>query len=186
MTRSISLRITSNFGWSIVSEAVGKGVFFVTNIYLARTLGVSNFGLFTLAQTLTLYFWLAVDLGTSMYGIREIAKYKNGAEEIINSLLTLRITMSLIVFAIYTVFLFFFDMPVMKKLVFAGAGLYLITYSFYTDWVLKGLEKFRYIAFGSFVSSAIFFGGAVYLVRSCEDVVLASFVWDISYFFGSL
>lgn len=84
-------RVASNFLWSIVSEAIAKCVFFITTIYLARTLGVSNFGLFTLAQTITLYFWLAVDLGINMYGIREIAKDKENAEKIINPLLTLRI-----------------------------------------------------------------------------------------------
>ena len=86
LPKSIAQRVASNFGWLIVSQAVGKGIFFITNIYLARTLGVENFGLFTLAQTITFYLWLAVDLGTSMYGIREIAKNKEHAEDIINPL----------------------------------------------------------------------------------------------------
>jgi hypothetical protein len=63
---STTKRVASNFLWSIVSEAIAKCVFFLTTIYLARNLGVSNFGLFTLAQTITLYFWLAVDMGTNM------------------------------------------------------------------------------------------------------------------------
>jgi hypothetical protein len=63
---STTKRVASNFLWSIVSEAIAKGVFSLTTIYLARNLGVSNFGLFTLAQTITLYFWLAVDMGTNM------------------------------------------------------------------------------------------------------------------------
>jgi len=53
LTKSIARRIALNFGWSIVSAAIGKGVFFITNIYLARTLEVENFGLFTLSQTIT-------------------------------------------------------------------------------------------------------------------------------------
>jgi len=66
LTKSIVRRVASNFGWLIVSQAVGKGIFFITNIYLARTLGVEHFGLFTLAQTITFYLWLAVDLGTGI------------------------------------------------------------------------------------------------------------------------
>lgn len=185
-TNVIAQRVASNFGWSLVSEAVGRGVFFATNIYLARTLGVVNFGLFTLAQTITLYFWLAVDLGTNMYGIREIARHKDNAEEIINPLLTLRITAGLIVFSLYTASLFFFDMPVTKKLVFAGAGLYLITYSFYTGWVLKGLEKFKYIVFGNLISSIVFLAGVILFVRGGENIVMACTIWAISYMFGSL
>lgn len=186
MAKSIAQRVASNFGWSVVSEAIGKGVFFITNIYLARTLGVENFGLFTLAQSITFYFWLAVDLGTNMYGIREIAKYKEHAENIINPLLTLRITSGLVVFFIYVISLFFFNMPMMNKLTFAGCGIYLLTYSFYTDWILKGFEKFKFISFGSLVSSTIFLSGTFYLVKDNEDVAIASFIWSLSYLFGSI
>lgn len=185
-TNNIAQRVATNFGWSLVSEAIGRGVFFITNIYLARTLGVSNFGLFTLAQTITFYFWLAVDLGTNMYGIREIAKHKENAEEIINPLLTLRIIAGLVVFTVYTTSLLFFDMTVEKKLVFAAAGLYLLAYSFYTDWVLKGLEKFKYTVYGNLISSIVFLAGVFLFVRQSDNVVLASLIWALSYFFGSI
>ncbi len=186
ITKTITKRLVSNFGWSIVSEAIGKGVFFITNIYLARTLGVENFGLFTLAQTITFYFWFAVDLGTNMYGIREIAKNKEHAEKIINPLLTLRITSGLVVFFIYVTSLFFFNMPMVNKLTFAGCGIYLLTYSFYTDWILKGFEKFKFIAFGSLVSSSIFLSGTLFLVKGNKDVATASFVWSLSFLLGSM
>lgn len=186
ITKSITQRIASNFGWSVVSEAIGKGAFFVTNIYLARTLGVESFGLFTLAQTITFYFWLAVDLGTNMYGVREIAKNKEHVEEIINPLLTLRMTAGFIVFSLYALSLVILHIPDTKRLIFAGCGLYLLTYAFYTDWVLKGLERFKFIAFGSLVSSIIFLVGTFYFVTAKEDVILASFIWSLSYLFGSL
>jgi O-antigen/teichoic acid export membrane protein len=96
--KSVAERVVSNFAWSVLSESLGKGLFFIATLYLARTLGVENFGLFTLAQTFTFYFWGAVDLGTNMYGIRELAKNKDTAEDIINPLLTLRITVGLAVF----------------------------------------------------------------------------------------
>lgn len=184
--RTLTGRITSNFLWSIISEATAKGVFFITNIYLARTLDVSTFGVFIIAQTITLYFWLAVDLGTSMYGIREIAKNKGRAEEIINPLLTLRITAGFVVFSLYATSLLFLNMPALNKLTFAGCGLYLLTYALYSDWVLKGLEKFRYIAFGSFVSSIVFLVGILYFVKRGEDIVKASFIWSFSYLLGSM
>jgi O-antigen/teichoic acid export membrane protein len=183
---SIAQRVVLNFVWSTLSRVVGSGVLFFTNIYLARALGVNNFGLFTLAQTITLYFWIAVDLGTNLYGIREIAKHKNRAEAIINPLLTLRITAGLTVFFIYTASLFLFDMPLAKKLVFATAGLYLVSYSFYTEWILKGLEKFKYIVIGSLITSIAYLIGVIFLVKGSHDAVVASTVWALSYFFGSL
>ena len=186
VNKSIAQRVASNFGWSVVSEAIGKGVFFFTNIYLARTLGVSNYGLFTLAQTITYYFWLGVDLGTNMYGIREIAKDKENAESIVNTLLTIRLAAGTIIFTLYAFFLFLYNMPILYKLTFVGCGLYLLTYAFYTDWVLKGLEKFRLIAFGSFVSSLTFLIGILILVKNKDHVIIASVIWSISFLIGGI
>ena len=182
----ISRRVASNFGWSIISEAIGKGVFFITNIYLARSLGVEHFGIFALAQTITFYFWFAVDLGTTMYGIREIAKNKEHAKEIINPLFTLRITAGLVVFTLYMLSLFFLAMPAINKFCYAGCGLYLLTYSLYTDWIFKGVEKFKFIAFGSFASSVIFLTATLYFVKGSEAVVIASFAWSLSYLLAGL
>jgi O-antigen/teichoic acid export membrane protein len=184
--KNILHRISSNLGWSVISEATGKGVFFVANIYLARILGVENFGLFTLAQTVTYYFWLAVDLGTTMYGIREIAKNKEHAQDIINPLLTLRITAGIIIFTLYSFsILFFLRMPLMNKLTFAGCALYLITYAFYTDWALKGLEKFKYISFGSLASATVFLAAIFAFVKGAHSVIAAAFAWSLAYFFSS-
>lgn len=179
-------RIISNLSWSVVSEAVAKGIAFFTNIYLARTLGVSNFGIFTFAQTITFYIWLAVDLGISMYGIREIAKDKKGVENIINPLLTIRIFSGIVFFSLYMAFLSFIPIPTHKRLVFIGSGLYLITYSLYTDWIFKGLEKFKFIALGSFVSSSVFLISILYFVRNSNGLIIASFIWSLSIFLGSL
>lgn len=183
--KSVAERVVSNFAWSVLSESLGKGLFFIATLYLARTLGVENFGLFTLAQTFTFYFWGAVDLGTNMYGIRELAKNKDTAEDIINPLLTLRITVGLAVFLLYTVSLSLLDMPEVKKLAFAGCGLYLLTYAFYPDWIFKGLENFRYISLGSLASSLFFLLAAVSFVRGSQGLVTAAFVWSASYLLGS-
>ncbi len=183
--KSVAERVISNFAWSMLSESTGKGLFFITTLYLARTLGVENFGIFTLAQTFTFYFWGAVDLGTNMYGIREIAKNKVGVEAIINPLLTLRITVGFAVFLLYALSLSLIDMPEVKRLVFTGCGLYLLTYAFYPDWIFKGLENFRYISLGSLASSLFFLAATLSFVRGGQNLITASFVWSVSYLLGS-
>ncbi|MBI5190984.1 MAG: flippase [Nitrospirae bacterium] len=179
-------RVSSNFVWSLMSVAVGKGAFVFANIYLARSLGVSGFGMFMLAQTVALYFWLAVDLGTNMYGIREIAKNKDDAEGLINTLMGLRITAGVLMFALYSLGLVILGYPHDQTLAFAGCGLYLITYSLYSDWVFKGLERFKFIAYGSLVSSVVFLAGVLAVVKSGEDVALAAFLWSGSFFLASV
>jgi O-antigen/teichoic acid export membrane protein len=186
MNESFNRRVSSNFLWSLVSEATSKGVVFVTNIYLARVLGVSQFGVFALAQTITFYFWCAADLGLNLYGIREIAKAREQAPQVINVLLTLRAVSGAVAFLLYTLTIFLVDMPVPRKLAFIGCGLYLMTFALYTDWIYKGLERFKYIAYGSFLSSGAFLVATVSLVRSGNDLVKASFLWSLSFLLGSV
>ena len=182
---SLFKRISSNFIWSVLAEAIPKGVFFITNVYLARILGASGYGIFALAQTVTYYFWFSVDLGVSMYGIREIARDRENAGNIINPLLTMRITSGAIVFLMYTVAVLLIDMHSTHKLVFLGCGFYLMTYSLYSDWVFKGLEKFKYIAFGSFASSGVFLISVLVFIKDADDLAMAAFFWSVSFILGS-
>jgi len=182
---NIGKRVAGNFTWMMLSEAIGKGVFFVTNIYLARTLGVEDFGLFTIAQTVIYFLWVVVDLGTNMYGIREIAKHKGDSTETINSLLSLRISSGVLIFLIYSLVVLLSGMTAGNRYVFLGSGLYLITYSFFTDWVFKGLERFSFLAFGCVLSSVLFLVGTFLFVKSGDDVAYAAFIWSLSYLVGS-
>jgi O-antigen/teichoic acid export membrane protein len=184
--KNTNKRLTSNFFWSVVSEGVAKSCIFITNIHLARVLGVSNFGIFSLAQTTTLYVWLIVDMGVGMYGIREIARDRANAESIANSLISLRVFSSILFFLFYLTTLFFIDMPIEMKLTFAASGIYLLSNSFYPDWVLKGLEKFKLIAFGSLITSGVFIASIFFFIKSPEDLVSAALISSISFLFGSV
>jgi O-antigen/teichoic acid export membrane protein len=182
---STNRRVASNFFWSVVSIALANTIFFITNIYLARTLGVESFGLFTLAQAVTYYFWLAVDLGINIYGIREIARHQDAAAAIIHPLFTIRVSSGLFVFLIYSLTLASLELPRDHKLTLWGCGLYLVTFALYPEWIFKGLEKFQYIVFGSLLSSAVFVGGIFLFIKNSRDVALASLIWSLSFLFGS-
>jgi len=168
----------------VVSEALSKGILFFTNIYLARVLGVSNYGTFVFALSVTFYFWLAVELGTNMYGIREIARNKKNIDVIVNSLFTLRLIAGILVFIIYLSVLMLIDIPVTKRAVFVGCGMYLVTFAIYSDWIMKGLEKFRYVTYGNIVSSISFCLAAVMFVTDRERIVVASISWSLSFLLG--
>ncbi|GAB5045781.1 flippase [Thermodesulfovibrio sp. TK110] len=184
--RNITQRTLLNLWWSIVGEGISRGIFFLSSIYLARTLGVSNFGLFTLAQTVAIYFWLFSDLGINMYGIREIAKDKKNAEKIINPLFTIRITIGMIIFLLYVFALSLINISLIKKLTFIGCGLYIITYAFYPEWILKGLEKFKLAAYGIFVTSLFFILGLLFFIKDNKDIPLSALIWSLSYGVGGI
>ena len=182
---SVIYRIIYNLSWTIISEATSKFIFFLVNIYLARTLNVELFGLLSFSITIVNCVWLAVDLGIGMYGIREIAKYKNNAEHIINTLISIRIASGLIVFFLYIFIIWQLNISALHKYVFLGCGIYLFSYSFYTDWIFKGLEKFNEMAYGSIISALLYFLLTIFFVHRVNDIIAAAIIWGIAPLFGS-
>lgn len=184
---NITNRLLRNVAWNGLNEAIGKGAIFFSNVYLARVLGPNNYGIFVLSQSICMYVILSIDLGTTMYGTREIGKNKENAQEFINTILTIRQMMTGLIFSSYIiVIMFFFDFPPITKLTFLGSGLYLLVYSFYTDWALKGLEKFNLLNYGGIAFSMSYLAGILLLVKSKDDVAIAAFIWTFSFFISAL
>lgn len=179
-------RITSNYGWALVSDVGGKGFLFLVTIYLARNLGVEQYGFLSFAQSIAAYFWLGVDLGINMYGSREISKDKQNAADIINPLLTLRMISGLVVFAFYICVSLFLSKNPVQQMVFIGCAFYLATRSLNIDWVFRGFEKFEYIAIGNFATFSSMLLLMWLLVKDGSDVVMASYLWSFSYLVGGI
>lgn len=175
-------RLLTNTLWNVVHEAISKGAIFLSNLYLARVLKPDNYGLLVLAQSVTMYLWLAVDLGASIYGIREVSRHKDDAQAIFNELLTMRMTLGVVVFGAYaTIILGFIPVSPTHTWVFLGNGLYLCVYAFYTDWVFKGLERFHLLCYGGVLWGLAYAAGIVLMVKGPEDVGLAAFIWPLSF-----
>lgn len=177
-------RVSSNILWSVVSEVVGKGLLFLATIWLARTLKAENFGIFNFGLTLIMYFWLVEDLGTNMYGTRETAKDKLRRNEILNTILSIRLASGLVMFGIFISLMFFFSRSPVQKLVFLGFSFYLIFRAFYTEWFLRGLEKFKFIAICNITAYGVLLGMVYFFVKHENDVTRASFIWSLAFLVG--
>jgi PST family polysaccharide transporter len=172
--------------WALLSECGGKGLLFLSLIYLARMLGVENFGIFSFAHITVTYFWLAVDLGTNMYGVREVAKPTSLPRKTLASLLSMRITSGILVFAIFLSVTEIFIKSEVQRKVFLAFSLYLISRSIYTEWFLRGLEKFKYVAIGNLCTFGFFLLSILFLVKSKDHVAMSSLFFSLSFLSGGL
>jgi O-antigen/teichoic acid export membrane protein len=139
---SVIQRIINNFSGILASEAIGKGFIFISNIILARRLGVEGFGLFTLAQTIAYFLWVGADLGTYMYGIREVARNRDD-DKVLGTLISLKIVSGICFYSIYalTIFLLPTNLSMQERLIFIASGLYILTYPFFLIGYLKELKS---------------------------------------------
>lgn len=183
---TIAKRVFNNLFWLSLSEVSSKGLTFVGIIYLARVLGTAGFGLFSLSLAVGVYFWTIVDMGVTGYGVREIAKNKEKTAELYSILNSLRFMVAISLVLIFCGILYILNMPTEKKLILIAGGFYVVGYSLSPDWVLRGLEKVQYMAFGSMTTSLFFLAGIYFLVKDSSGTLWASIIYSCSFLVGSL
>jgi len=183
--RLLGTREFSNVFWLGVGDGSGKIGFFVANLYLARILRPAEYGIFVLAQSLTFYAWQATDLGTTMYGIREVARNKKDVRETTSVLLGLRVAAGLAGTIASMIILLVWPMPDTARIIFAGASLYLMLRPLYLDFTMKGLERFRTLAVGSITAGVAFLASAGTLIHGPSQAPLAALLWSTSWLAGS-
>ncbi len=183
---SLSKRAKNNFLWLFLSEVVSKGLAFVGSLYLARMLGKEGFGLFSLSLAVGTYLWIIADLGITGYGTREVAKTPELKSELYSILNSLRVVVSLVLFILLIGALYVLPMSAVNKSAYIAGGFFVIGSALSPDWVVRGLEKMQYFAFGSLTTSVTFIAGILLFVNDLNDTVNASIVYSVSLLIGSL
>jgi PST family polysaccharide transporter len=184
---SLGKDLFANILWNAIGEGIAKSAVFIANIYLARTLGVDSYGILVLSQSAAMYIWLVVDLGTSTYGVREVARDSRCAGEVLNSLITMRFVLGCTIFLAYgTLLAHLFDRADPSRTAFLASGLYLVFYSLSPDWAVKGLQQFKLLTWGGGAFALAYLLGIAALVRGPDDVARAALAWSLAHLSGSL
>ena len=136
--------------------------------------------MFSGLQTTTVFLWMFADLGTTMYGIREIAKKNQDPSSIIGSVIAMRgVSASVILVAFVSVIgLYTRDFQIFIASVFAAA--HLIFFAASTDWILKGHEHFKWVSVGNLFSGGFLIAAAYFGINSETPVYFATLVWSFS------
>ena len=146
----------------------------------------ADYGILVVAQSLIYYAWQASDLGTTLYGIREVARSHENSHEPAGSLLGLRVIAGAVGSIVCLLVVTVWPLPYNTKMIFLGACLYLLARALYPDFVYKGLERFRALAFGSIGSGLAFVVLSLLLIHGPAQAGIATFLWSLSWLAGAL
>ena len=168
--------VLKNFFSLSFSEVISNGLKFVSVIYLARSLGAEGFGKINFATAILAYFMLLVNLGLNTYGIREIARDKEGMKKYINNILTIKLLSSVFVFLLVVVFVYFLPKPPEIKKLILFFGFSLFTFSFTIDWVFMGIQRMEYIALAHITQNLLYVASIVSLIKMPDQVLSVPFL----------
>jgi O-antigen/teichoic acid export membrane protein len=144
--------------------------------YLARILGVSQFGVYILAQSICVFGLMLVDYGFNLTATQQIAKLRGQKEQI--SLIfwsTQAAKLLLLIPALISllILVFFFNSFYEIRWAVLASTPILLGSILFPQWFFQGIEKMMWIAVFNFIARLITIPLIFIFVHDAQDVVLA-------------
>ncbi len=180
-------RILKNVISMSVAEFASKGLQFFYTVYLAAILGPIAFGNIGFAKSHVAFYIMAITLGMDILGCREVASDKSNIRKYVNSIITIRVVLSLFAYLILCVVVFFFLKESLEvKIIFLIAGISIFANAILIQWVYQALERMEIIAYRSFFIGLLNFIGIFILVRNPDDALIAMAVMSGAFMINSI
>lgn len=147
--------ILKQTSWLFVAQSLTRVVSFFYTIFLAKTLGVSDFGLFSAALAYYSIISSVADFGFNRFLIREVAKDRLRAPQLLADVSFLRLTLTSIFFAIFSVILYTLDPDKMRVSLILLATLAILpqAIALTLDAVFIAIQNLKFSAISLFISS---------------------------------
>ena len=148
-------QILKQTSWLVLAQTFTRIVGFFYTIFLAKSLGVGDFGLFSVGLAYFSIISGVSDFGFNRYLIREISKEEGQKWELVCNLLMLRLTIVSIFFGIFSLILYSFDQDKMRVSVILLSSLAILpqTVGLTFDGVFVALRRLQFSALVAVISS---------------------------------
>lgn len=167
--------VKKNYIFNLAYQILNILVPIVTMPYVSRALGAAGVGEYSYTYSIVSYFLIFCNLGTALYGCREIARNSSSKHRkslVFFEILLIRVISSAIVISFYFFFILSWGFNEIEIVLFAISSLYLFAAALDTSWLFQGEEKFFFIMLFSLFAKVISVFAIFLLVKSEKDVGL--------------
>ncbi|HEX3013156.1 MAG TPA: flippase, partial [Methanobacterium sp.] len=161
-------RIFKNTWILFIAQIVNYILAFFYTIYLARYLGVADFGVLTFGISFTTIMGVTADLGLSILAVMEIARDNSISSSYTGNLIVIKLILSSITMGLIALFMNLFNYPYQTIQVVYLLGLWMVFTSFSQLFysVFQAYEKMEYQSIGTILYSILLFSGVFYGIFS--------------------
>ncbi len=176
MTESLKLKLIKNAGWLFGAEIISKLLAYGIIVILSRTLGPEGLGQYSFIFYYVGLLGIFSDLGVGYYFMREVARDRSKAEELLPDVLGFKIVLALLNFLVIVALTLPLPKPGWMKvlIILAGAEAMLTWIAYIFVRIMYAHEVTKYEAISRVIERtwAFFVGGAVlYFYRSLTPFV---------------
>lgn len=181
-----SISVKKNFIYNSAFQVLILLVPFVTTPYVSRVLGADNIGKYSYASAMVTYFTLLAALGSTIYGQRKIAYYRDNKEEMSQvfwNTFFFRCVMSLISFILYFIYAIFFEGLNLINIIIA---LSILNVTFDISWFYQGIEDFKSVVIRNLIVRIICLSGIFIFIKTANDTWKYVLILMLAQILGSL
>lgn len=137
------------------AQILTRVISFFYTIFLAKSLGVLEFGLLTIALSYFSIISSIADFGFNRFIVREIAKDQSKIPQLLWNIAMLRLTLTSVIFAVFAILLYILDPDKMRVSLILLATLAILPQSIALtlDGIFVALRKLQFSAIAIFLSS---------------------------------
>ena len=169
-------KIVENFFYLSISKIISSVLGFFLFVYLAKVLGVENFGKYEFSLAICTIFNLIATCGLDKIGTREIAKIgiidKIKIQQFNNNIVSLRFFLSLISFIFLLVFVFFIPKSLDIKILIFLNGIAILISSFSLEWFFIGIEYMQIIGILNVIKQGLVLIFVYFFIKNSETLFL--------------
>ncbi len=161
-----------NFSYGLAGRLLSQALSFVLMVYLARTLGPSEYGSLSLAIAIVGYFSVLATLGLQVEGVRIIAREQQNSFKSVSLIFSLRLYFAIcsyLLLILYAYF-YFFDSNLRFFNLLALYGLSLLSSAFFLDWYFIGREELHSLTIATLMGSIFCSAMTLWFVNSVADI----------------
>ena len=154
-------RVAKNTTLMLIAQVVSLVLGFFITIYTARYLGVENFGILSLALSITGIYIIFTDLGLNILVVREIARNKDVANKYISNIAVIKILLTILTFVmvVFTVNILGYNTTVKNVIYIITFSIMIGTFIGFLSAVFQANEKMIYVSIGNILTSIALFVG---------------------------
>lgn len=164
-----SISVKRNFLYNSIFQVIVLLVPFVTTPYVSRILGADNIGKYSYASAMVTYFTLLAALGSTVYGQRKIAYYRDDKKQMSRvfwNTFFFRCIMSIISLTLYIVYVIFFEGINLINIIVA---LSIINVALDISWFFQGIEDFKNVVIRNLIVRIICLCGIFIFIKTAND-----------------
>jgi PST family polysaccharide transporter len=155
----------------LAGEGLGRAFGFITTIYLARTLGVSQFGLVETAFAVLVYLQIVVDGGLDLVATRSVARAPHTRVVFAENVLALRLILAGTAFLGVVAFNAVTFRPAVLEDMLFRMSFTMLPLAWSVAWAFQSSQRMRAVAAAQVITYVAFLSFVVLLVRDRTDAL---------------